>query len=190
MPATSDVSVFKCALLRVLAPGRALLCLSAGVVPVRAGVIAPVVPPLPSGGGRMADGPGVVSLARGPLPLPSLPPGRTSTVVYGLSAVDDRGRVADRVVMRALGWSAGRGLDIREADGVLTVFTAPDGAYQVTSQGHLRLPAVLRHRCGLVAGDRVLLAVDPSRSRLTIYPPTALDNALTQPTEMAGGESA
>jgi bifunctional DNA-binding transcriptional regulator/antitoxin component of YhaV-PrlF toxin-antitoxin module len=93
-------------------------------------------------------------------------------------ALDDRGRIADRVVMRVLGWSAGLRLDIREASGVLTVLTAPDGSYQVTNQGHLRLPAPLRHRCGLETGDRVLLVADPDRSRLAIYLPAALDNLL------------
>jgi hypothetical protein len=133
----------------------------------------------------------VVSLVRGPLPLPSLISRRTSTVVYGLSALDDRGRVADRVVMRALGWSAGLRLDIYETAGVLTVTTDPDGGYQVTNQGHLRLPAPLRHRCGLEAGDRVLLAADPDRSRLAIYPPAALDTLLSQqPTDTAGGAPA
>jgi hypothetical protein len=158
------------------------------VGPVRAGLIAPVVPPLPPGDGRLTGSPGVVSLLRGPLPLPSLPPRRTSTVVYGLSALDDRGRVADRVIMRALGWSAGLRLDIQESAGLLTVATDPAGSHQVTSQGHLRLPAALRHRCGLAAGDRVLLAADPDRSRLAIYPPASLDTALTQPAGMAGGE--
>jgi hypothetical protein len=133
----------------------------------------------------------VVSLVRAPLPLPSLIARRTSTVIYGLSALDDRGRVADRVVMRALGWSAGLRLDIHETAGVLTALTAPEGAYQVTNQGHLRLPAPLRHRCGREAGDRVLLAADPDRSRLAIYPPAALDTFLPQqPTAMAGGEPA
>lgn len=86
--------------------------------PVSAGVIAPVVPPLLPYGGTTAGSPGVVSLVRAPLPLPSLIFRRTSTVVYGLSALDDRGRVADRVVMRALGWSAGLRLDIHETVGV------------------------------------------------------------------------
>jgi hypothetical protein len=96
---------------------------------VRAGVIAPVVPPLLPNGGTTAGSRGVVSLVHEPLPLPSLISRRMSTVVYGVSALDDRGRVADRVVMRALGWSAGRRLDIREASGVLTVLTASDGGY-------------------------------------------------------------
>ena len=120
---------------------------------------------------------------------PPCPPRRTSTVVYGLSAIDDRGRITDRVIVRALGWPAGLRLDICESDGILTVRAAPDGAYQVTAHGHLRLPAALRHRCSLAAGDRVLLAADPDRSRLAIYPPATLDTALAhQAPATVGGE--
>jgi hypothetical protein len=124
-------------------------------------VIAPVVPPLLPASG-WAAAPGVAVLVRGPLPLPTLSPRRTSTVVYGLSALDDRGRLADRVIMRTLGWSAGLCLDIRETAGVLTVLTDPTGVYQVTGQGHLRLPAALRHRCGLRAGDALSWLPTPS----------------------------
>ncbi len=106
-------------------------------------------------------------------------PVRTSRLVYGLAAVDDRGRIVDRVVLRALGWSAGLRLAVAEASGVLTVHTDPAGDYQVTNQGQLQIPAPLRHRCGLAAGDRVLLATDLDQSRLAIYPPAALDHALT-----------
>ena len=152
-----------------------------------AGVIAPVV--LPSRADRTAARDGVAPLARVPLPLPDLPLQRTSAVVYGASAVDDRGRVADRVVLRTLGWAAGHRLDIRESDGTLTVVPDPAGGDQVTGQGHLRIPAALRHRCALRTGDRVLLAADPHRSRLTIYPPAALDTALArQPSTPTGGE--
>ena len=137
-------------------------------------MIAPVVPPLLPASGWVAA-PSVRTLVRGPLPLPPLIPRRRSTVVYGLSAVDDRGRVTDRVIMRALGWPAELRLDIRETAGVLTVFADSEGVYQLTSQGQLRLPAALRHRCGLNAGDRVLLVADPQRSRLAVYPPAVLD---------------
>lgn len=158
---------------------------------MRAGGIAAVVPPVLPASGRAAAG-SVAPMVRGPLPLPlpTLPPGRTSTVIYGLAAVDDRGRVADRVVLRSLGWSAGLRLDIDEAAGVLTVTTDPDGGYQITNQGNLRLPASLRLRCGLAAGDRLLLAADPDRSRLAIYPPAALDHALARSADTAGGERA
>jgi len=156
---------------------------------VTASVITSVVPALlPRSGQVAAGGAAPRSLVRGPLPLPSLISRRTSNVVYGLAALDDRGRVADRVVMRALGWRAGLRLAIEEIGGVLTVHTEPHGDHQVTGQGHLRLPAPLRHRCALAAGDRVLLAADPDRALLTIYPPAALDNALAQPADTPGGE--
>jgi hypothetical protein len=105
-----------------------------------AGVIAPVVPPSSAGGSTSRAG--VVSLARQPLPLPlpDMPPQRTSAVVYGASAVDDRGRVVDRVVLRALGWCAGHRLDIRESTGTLTAVPDPAGSHQVTAQGYLRIP--------------------------------------------------
>jgi hypothetical protein len=147
-------------------------------------MITSVVPPLlPHTGGQVAPGPWLV---RRPLPLPSLISRRTSTLVYGLAALDDRGRIADHVIMRALGWSAGLRVAVAEASGILTVHTDPAGDHQVTNQGHFRIPAPLRHRCGLAAGDRVLLAADPNRSRLTIYPPAALDASLAQ----TGGEPA
>jgi hypothetical protein len=103
---------------------------------VTAAVISPVVPPLLSvDSDRVAGAPGAVSVARRPLPLPLLIPRRTTALVYGLSALDDRGRLADRMIMQALGWSAGLGLDISETDGRLVIrpggmgrFTSPAGA--------------------------------------------------------------
>lgn len=154
-------------------------------------VITAVVPPLlPRSGRGAADDSAGLPLIRRPLPLPSLISRRTSGLVYGLAALDDRGRVADRVVSRALGWPAGLCLAIQETGGVLTVRPDPHGDHHVTGQGHLRLPAALRHRCALVAGDRVLLAAEPDRSHLTIYPPTALDYALARCADPTGGESA
>lgn len=121
----------------------------------------------------------MVSLSRKALPLPSLIAQRTTTTVYGLAAIDDRGRIADRVVLRALGWSAGRRLVIDESWGLLVIFPDASAPAQVTGQGHLRVPATLRHRCGLRSGDRVLLAADPEQHRLVVYPSTALDALLS-----------
>ena len=80
---------------------------------VSAAIISPVIPRLlPRDSDWVAGVPGVVSMVRRSLPLPSLLTRRTTGIVYGLSAVDDRGRLADRAIMQALGWSAGLGLDI------------------------------------------------------------------------------
>jgi hypothetical protein len=81
--------------------------------------------------------------------------------------------------MHALGWTTGLRLNLTEHDGVLTALPANSGAVAVVAPGHFRVPAPLRNRCVLSAGDRVLLAADPERSRLTIYPPAALDALLS-----------
>jgi hypothetical protein len=60
----------------------------------------------------------------------------------------------------------------------VTIAPRLDGLFAVTRQGHLRLPAAARHRCGLHAGDRVLLVADPARQRLVIFPPAMLDTLL------------
>lgn len=151
-----------------------------GVVVVTGSVIEPVVIPATSlrlDGHASGLQPGS-PVTRRILPLPTVPIPRTSMVVYGLAAVDCRGRVADRVVVLALGWTPGTRLDIREIRGLLIIRSDTHGVFSVTAQGHLRLPATVRHCCGLVPGDRVLLAADPDRDLLVVHPPAALDDLL------------
>lgn len=106
IPATSDVSVFKCAL-----PRRTTRLRPVGVAPrrgvsaVTAAVIAPVVPSASQNRDRNGA-PGGVPLSRRPLPLPGPIAQRTTAYVYGQAALDDRGQLADRVVMH---WAVHRG---------------------------------------------------------------------------------
>jgi bifunctional DNA-binding transcriptional regulator/antitoxin component of YhaV-PrlF toxin-antitoxin module len=195
IPATSDVSVVKCALPRRVRSSRPEWSRDAGGSVVSAVVIAPVVPPAGSQGrdGVVGEAPGGgVPQSRRRLPLPRLIVQRSTVYVYGLAALDDRGRLADRTIMRALGWSAGLRLDIRDAVGLLVVHARADGEFRVTGQGHLRLPVLIRRRCGLEPGDRVLLAADPPQRRLVIYPPAVLDEFTAQRHHrvgLVGGES-
>ncbi|MGW4589769.1 AbrB/MazE/SpoVT family DNA-binding domain-containing protein [Amycolatopsis thermoflava] len=116
---------------------------------------------------------------------------RTSSVVYGMAAVDCRGRVADRTVLTALSWTPGTRLDIREAHGLLLIHHDDHGMFGVTKQGHVRLPATVRHRCALVPGDRVLLTALPELDLLIVHPPAALDDLLApRHTEVLGGDPA
>ncbi|UQS24830.1 AbrB/MazE/SpoVT family DNA-binding domain-containing protein [Amycolatopsis thermalba] len=152
-------------------------------------VIKPVIPATPS----PRDGHAAVGIrtARRTLPLPAMAAPRTSDVVYGMAAVDCRGRVADRTVLTALSWAPGDRLDIREAHGLLLVRRDDHGVFGVTKQGHLRLPATVRHRCGLVPGDRVLLVTDSKRGLLIVHPPAALDDLLAhRHTEVLDGDPA
>jgi hypothetical protein len=99
--------------------------------------------------------------------------------VYGMTALDRHGRLADRIVLRALGWAAGTRLVIGGTSELVTLQASwddnPSDASSVTAQGYLRLPARIRQKCGLWPGDRVLLAADPSEQLLRVYPPSTLD---------------
>ncbi|MGH3624181.1 MAG: AbrB/MazE/SpoVT family DNA-binding domain-containing protein [Sciscionella sp.] len=140
-------------------------------------LLSPVIPALVAQQ-RTAD-PNVSPAADGGprrvLPLAGLPALRSAAMVYGMASVDCHGRLADRTVLRALGWSAGQRLGIREHGGLVVIHADPHAVFRVTGQGYLQLPAAARRWCGLVTGDRVLLAADPARGRLVVHPPTALD---------------
>jgi len=117
-----------------------------------------------------------------PLPLPSLPTRRTRDTRYAVTAVDAGGRLGDRALLEFLGWPPGTPLVVETtAQPVIVVVAAPSGAQRVTARGHLRLPAALRHRCGLRAGERLLLAAERDGARLLIYPAAALDALLPDP---------
>ncbi|MGO1053270.1 AbrB/MazE/SpoVT family DNA-binding domain-containing protein [Crossiella sp. CA198] len=118
------------------------------------------------------------------------PATRTSSVVYGLSVLDHRGRVTDLAVLRTLDWPPGTRLHLRPADGPLTIEAHTDGEFSVTEQGHLRICAAARHRHGLATGDRVLLAADPAAGHLLVFPPAVLDDLFADKfTAASGGDS-
>jgi hypothetical protein len=58
---------------------------------------------------------------------------------------------------------------------MLVVTADPHGVARITSLGHLRLPASVRHTCGIGAGDRLLLAVLSGPDALIAYPIVAVD---------------
>jgi hypothetical protein len=118
--------------------------------------------------------------ARRVLPLAQLHPRRAGATVYGFGSVDDRGRVAELVAPRAMGWTSGTRLGITVIGGLLVVRAQPDGAIRLSTHGHLRLPAPVRRWCGLVPGDRVLLAADLAEDRLVVHTPAALERMIAQ----------
>jgi hypothetical protein len=100
--------------------------------------------------------------------------------VYGLAAVDDRGRIADHAIVQAVGWQPGTTLDIRVVGGVIFLTANAAGASRVSSHGHVRLPQSLRRCCGIETGDRVLLAAEPADGVLTVHPLIVMDIVLTR----------
>jgi len=123
------------------------------------------------------------------MPLAS-PPGRPD-VVYGFGRIDASGRVADRVTIAALGWRGGdrvtiaalgwRGgdrLTVTADAGVMIARRDPGGMVTVAARPYVVIPAALRRRCGLRAGDHVLLAASPDQDTLAAYSFAVVDQAL------------
>jgi hypothetical protein len=110
------------------------------------------------------------------MPLAS-PPGRPD-VVYGFGRIDATGRVADRATIAALGWRGGDRLTLTADAGVMIARRDPCGMVTVPTRPYIVIPAALRRRCGLQAGDHVLLAAAPGQDTLTAYSLAVVDQAM------------
>jgi bifunctional DNA-binding transcriptional regulator/antitoxin component of YhaV-PrlF toxin-antitoxin module len=110
----------------------------------------------------------------GPAAALSVPAG----VVYGIGRIDASGRVTDRAVACALGWREGDRLTLTASPGILTARRDPGGMVTAPARACLAIPAVLRRRCGLRAGDRVLLAAVPGQNMLAAFSFAVVDQTL------------
>jgi hypothetical protein len=133
----------------------------------------PVVPPVVLGVSRSREN--VVPAVVRRLPVPAVTSGRTVSWIHDVVAVDDRGRVATRQLLRRVGCSPGTVVAIRERGGLLVVTADPAGTFAVTPQGYLRIPVAVQRRHGLGSGSRVLVVADPETSRLVVHPPASVD---------------
>ncbi len=133
--------------------------------------VAPVIPTARLGRGRQdRPGPGRPM----PLACPSVRPG----VVYGFGRIDASGRVADRATVAALGWRGGDRLTLTAEAGVMIARRDPGGMVTVPARPYVVIPAALRSRCGLRAGDHVLLAASPGQDMLAAYSFAVVDQAM------------
>jgi hypothetical protein len=142
--------------------------------------VAPVIP---------AAGPGLRRLGKpgaAARPMPLAGPLGRSEVVYGFGRIDASGRVADRVTIAALGWRGGDRLTLTADAGVMIARRDPGGMVTVPSRPYVVIPAALRQRCGLRAGDHVLLAAVPGEDMLAAYPFAVVDKALRAHAPVAG----
>ncbi len=138
--------------------------------------IAPVIP----APGRPAGTQRVRPADLRPLPMagPAAALAVPADVVYGTGRIDASGRVADRAITGALGWPEGDRLTLTASPGVVTAWRDPRGMVTVPARACLAIPAVLRRRCGLRAGDRVLLAAVPGQDLLAAYSFAVVDQAI------------
>jgi hypothetical protein len=139
----------------------------------------PIAPVIPSPG-RLARTPNVKPTAVCPLPMagPAAALPVPADVVYGTGRIDASGRVTDQAVTCALGWRERDRLTLTASPGVVTACRDPRGMVTVPARACLAIPAVLRRRCGLRAGDRVLLAAVPGQDMLAAYSFAVVDQAI------------
>jgi hypothetical protein len=98
--------------------------------------------------------------------------------VYGIGRVDASGRISDRTVTSALGWSGGDRLTLTADAGVVTARRDPGGMITLPARAYIAIPSALRRRCGLRPGDRVLLAAVPGEGTLVVYSLAVVDQAI------------
>ena len=122
------------------------------------GPVAPVIPPGTSAARR---GRGTAARRATPLPLASSPSGSPALpagVVYGTGRIDTSGRITDHTITSVLGWHSGDRLTLTAEAGVVIARRDPGGMVTLPARPRIIIPAPLRRRCGLRAGDPVLLA--------------------------------
>ncbi|ONI79610.1 hypothetical protein ALI144C_22770 [Actinosynnema sp. ALI-1.44] len=106
-----------------------------------------------------------------------------------MGRIDSSGRISDRAVTEALGWQIGDRLTLTGTPGVVIARRDPTGMIAFGHKPYLTIPAVLRTRCGLSTGDRVLLAATPDEDLLTVYPLGTVHQAIRSSASGEGGES-
>ena len=80
--------------------------------------------------------------------------------------------------MRALGWSPGQPITISIVHLKVVVISQLNGTERITQQGHLRLPAHIRHACSITPGDRLLIAAALATGVLAVYSMPSLESSL------------
>ena len=149
-------------------------------------LIAPLIPP------RARPGAGehgrAVPARRLPVAVAPEVPAVPGEVVYGTGRIDESGRVGDRSMTGVLGWQRGDRLTFTAAAGVVIARRDPAGMVTMPAKPYLVIPAALRRRCGLRAGDHVLLAASPGQDTLTAYSFAVVDQALRAHAPVPGGE--
>ena len=149
-------------------------------------LIAPLIPPRTRPGAPEHGRPGPAR--RLPMAAAAQVPAVPGDLVYGTGRIDESGRVGDRAMTGVLGWQRGDRLTFTAAAGVVIARRDPAGMVTMPAKPYLVIPAALRRRCGLRAGDHVLLAASPGRDTLTAYSFAVVDQALRAHAPVPGGE--
>ncbi|GAA2624053.1 hypothetical protein GCM10010399_64270 [Dactylosporangium fulvum] len=90
------------------------------------------------------------------------------------------GRCSARTLLHQLDWRPEHRLVVDVADGTILIQRHPGGRVLTDPRGALTLPAAPRQLCGICGGDRIVLAADLTRDRMTVYPMTVVVRLLAE----------
>lgn len=115
-------------------------------------------------------------LGQRPLPVAQLADKRQKSFTYlVVTAMDASGRLADRTPLLALRWLRGQPV-MFAANSPQGIFVVRRGGREaITGQGHLRIPARIRHILQLTAGERLLVAALVQHDLLIVHTVAAVD---------------
>ena len=105
---------------------------------------------------------------------------RITTAKYTVTTSDRHGRLADRSLLKAMGWAAGQNLTIRpgQAPDTIVIRAETAGPAALSSHGFLRLPSAVRYWCHIREGDRVLIAGYPDSGLVVVCTLATLDDMI------------
>jgi hypothetical protein len=105
-------------------------------------------------------------------------PSAPGDVVYGIARIDSSGRICERAIITALGWAGGDRLTFTADAGVVNARRDLGGMVTLPASAYITIPAALRRRCGLGAGDQVLLAALRDQDSVAAYSLAVVDQAI------------
>lgn len=94
---------------------------------------------------------------------------------FAVSAIDDRGRLADRSLVRGLGWRSEHRFTVRRWPATVLLSASSQGIAVVTRHGFLRLPPVARRALRLQGGERLLLVAALDGAHLAVFTATVVE---------------
>ncbi len=115
-----------------------------------------------------------------PLPVPAmrlLAP-TTEKYLYSVTTICCHGQLSDRAPTKLLQWQPSRRIHLAVNANAVVAVDDPNGDSHIGREGHLRLPAAIRHQCGITPGDRLLIAVSLERRAMFVYPFSVVDDNL------------
>ncbi|WP_280301451.1 hypothetical protein [Nocardia abscessus] len=94
-----------------------------------------------------------------------------------VTSINRRGRLSAKSLLGLLGWGPGQRF-VFEVDQTLVKVRRSGVGWPLGNDGFLVLPADVRNRSNINAGDRILMAASLQHDLLVVYPPKALTAAL------------